>query len=137
MPRTHCKDCGVEYNDSNIIWNGSVVHARCRECTLANKKRYYRERVDSEQIKRWNMKAKYGITPEQYNEMYEHQQFGCAICRLPFDKLDVDHNHKTGKVRDLLCETCNVIVGFLENHEDLVIDAVEYLKRHNRKEKVA
>ena len=83
------------------------------------------------------MKAKYGITPEEYNQMYEFQQFGCAICRKPFDKLDVDHNHKTGEVRDLLCETCNVIVGFLENHESLVIDAVEYLKRHNRKDRVA
>lgn len=79
--------------------------------------------------------AKFGITLENYNKMLEAQNNKCAIC----DKTDiengkrlaVDHNHKTNKVRKLLCNNCNVAIGFLGEEPSVAIKASEYLKNCN------
>lgn len=54
----------------------------------------------------------YGITEAQYKEMFDAQDGRCAICgRKPVRRrLAVDHDHNTGKVRGLLCYTCNHFV---------------------------
>lgn len=63
----------------------------------------------------------YGITPEQYAELFRKQNGMCAICHQPprgkMKSLSVDHDHNTGKVRGLLCITCNRAVGYLDNVE--------------------
>ncbi|MEI8051963.1 MAG: endonuclease domain-containing protein [Actinomycetes bacterium] len=50
-----------------------------------------------------------GVTPAIYEVMLDDQDGGCAICGRPpkTRRLDVDHDHKTGKVRGLLCHRCN------------------------------
>ena len=128
-PRTHCKNCNMELDALNSQYANGRLAAFCQECYKARKRESYERTKSPEKILRWNMMSKYGITPEEYNQMYEDQQFGCAVCRMPFDKLDVDHNHETGEVRGLLCAKCNLIVSYVENFEDLVINATEYLKR--------
>jgi hypothetical protein len=45
----------------------------------------------------------------------------------------VDHNHKTGQIRDLLCIRCNTTLGMLEEDEDLIFSMLEYIKRHSVK----
>lgn len=65
--------------------------------------------------------------------MFAEQQGCCAICgrhQSNWDKaLHVDHNHRTGKVRQLLCAKCNRYVGVLEESE-LLIDIIKYLEKH-------
>lgn len=69
--------------------------------------------------------AKYGITEEEYLEMFNKQGGTCAICGGPPDTrwkmLAIDHNHETGKVRGLLCMVCNTMLGRLENRFDKVM----------------
>ncbi len=58
-----------------------------------------------------HLRRRYGITPTQYNELLEKQDGRCAVCRKPAEefnkRLAVDHNHKTGEIRGLLCTYCN------------------------------
>ena len=119
----------MELTALNHFYNDGRLASFCRDCALAKKKEIYERNKSPERARRWNLKANYGITPEDYSYLYEFQQFGCAICRMPFDKLHVDHNHKTGEVRGLLCVKCNVVLGHIENDEDLISKCIEYLKR--------
>lgn len=66
-----------------------------------------------------NLRRRYGITIQQYNEMYAQQQGGCKLCGYspapPYRGLHIDHCAKTGKVRGLLCSYCNrKIIGAIE-----------------------
>ncbi len=79
----------------------------------------WRKNGGQEKVKNSILKTMYGITLEQYNEMLEKQLHTCAICKEPekamrngkVQKLAVDHCHKTGKVRGLLCWICNTTLG--------------------------
>lgn len=66
----------------------------------------------------WKLKTRFGLDPEDYEEMLEKQDGRCAICgSLPDGQhLSVDHNHETGDVRGLLCQPCNLALGHLERH---------------------
>ena len=77
---------------------------------------------------------KYGITPEQYDKMFEEQGGQCALCGMTPEVngalLAVDHNHATGKVRALLCRLCNNGLGHFREDGDLLARAIAYLKEH-------
>lgn len=78
------------------------------------------------------LKHRYGITSDEYNEMLEKQNGVCAICEEEFHRaLYVDHNHKTGKVRALLCARCNSGVGYLEKGPDMFEKMKQYIEKHN------
>jgi len=69
----------------------------------------------------------YKITEEEYDVMYEAQEGMCAICRAALDQLFVDHDHETEEVRGLLCRSCNLGIGFLQDDAGLVASALDYL----------
>lgn len=85
--------------------------------------------------RRWLLKKLYGITLEQYDEMLKRQGGGCAICRATTEdwrangsrSLPVDHDHKTGKVRGVLCGKCNKGIGLFRDDPTLLQAAVAYL----------
>ena len=64
----------------------------------------------------------YGLSEEHFRVLLESQNYECAICGKPDRSLVVDHNHTTGKVRGLLCNSCNTGIGLLQ-------DSVEVLRR--------
>jgi hypothetical protein len=76
------------------------------------------------------LKTKYGITLEQHKDMYISQNGCCSICEFPvsYEDIKTDHNHKTGKVRSLLCQRCNIFVGYVEATPELVEIIFEYIK---------
>ncbi len=67
------------------------------------------KRDDPNYKRDWNLKDRYGISLDQYNQLLEAQAGRCAICRnQPKTRaLHVDHDHKSGKIRGLLCMNCN------------------------------
>lgn len=80
----------------------------------------------------------YGITPDQYEEVVRRQLGCCAICGAENSgkrRLHVDHDHKTGKFRGLLCSRCNSGIGMFRERELLMRRAIAYLRLHkaNRK----
>ena len=84
-----------------------------------------------------HLEKKYGITAEQFDEMVAQQGGACAACGcvpVPTEdgrtnKLHVDHDHKTNKVRGLLCGPCNRAIGFIEH--DLYEARLAYLARNS------
>lgn len=101
------------------------------------KKKYdleYSSRPETkEKIKAQHLKRKFGITLEDYQQMFDKQSGLCAICGRPnsINKLlAVDHNHKTGKIRALLCHGCNLAIGHAREDEGILIKMIEYLKQH-------
>ena len=79
-----------------------------------------------------HLKTTYGITQDDYNMMFEKQGGRCAICEKHQTEisraLSVDHCHTTGKVRGLLCHTCNSAIGKFYDNINLLENAILYLK---------
>lgn len=80
----------------------------------------------------YHLKAAYGLTLEAYAAMSAAQNGLCAICRNPPGKqrFHVDHDHATGKVRALLCYSCNVMLGYARDRIDTLKAAIAYLELH-------
>jgi Recombination endonuclease VII len=89
-----------------------------------------KEKVTEAHRKR-KLARKFGITPEQYEAMLHRQNGVCALCHNPPNgiRLAVDHDHRSGKVRGLLCTRCNQTLGMVEKRFPL-IDLVLYLNRN-------
>ncbi len=99
---------------------------------------------------RWNVQAtnirnrlaRYGLSEEQYNQMLADQANRCAICQQPppealasgrrqgLNSLHIDHCHRTGRVRQLLCHHCNKGIGHMKDDVNRLLAAVSYLLRH-------
>lgn len=84
---------------------------------------------------RFNQRMKQlGITSNDYFDMLKSQNYKCAICDSEIgdkagNRLYVDHNHKTGKVRGLLCMNCNFAIGQFQDDVNLLKRAIEYLEK--------
>jgi len=85
-------------------------------------------------LRKWHLRTKYGLTPEHYEEMLERQGGGCAICGKPpgDTALHVDHCHETGRVRGLLCFSCNAGLGQFKHDPELLEAALTYAAVHWR-----
>lgn len=82
-----------------------------------------------------HLMRKYGITPAEYDVMLEAQGGVCAICHGPpngrwKNKFHVDHDHKTKKVRGLLCFRCNTMIGAALELASILEAAAAYLRTH-------
>jgi hypothetical protein len=77
--------------------------------------------------RKWKLKTKYGMTVEEYDEMLVEQDFRCKICKSK-EKLYIDHNHETDKVRGLLCNGCNLVLGWSKENIIVLLNTVEYLE---------
>lgn len=101
------------------------------EMIRANKRQWRRNNPDK--VRNQRFKRQFGITIEQYNKLFQNQDGRCAICGRHQTELKrrlaIDHNHKTGKIRALLCTRCNLLVGRVET--DLINLVLAYVKIHN------
>lgn len=78
----------------------------------------YRRNPDDQRNRSY--KHLYGISLDDYNDMYSKQDGRCAICGRSYPRLSVDHDHKSNKVRGLLCNSCNMTLGVLEKHAEQI-----------------
>ena len=101
--------------------------SRCKPCRSKDDRQRYYEKDRGNYLKRT-----YGITSEDYDEMYSEQEGCCLICGIHQSELKsrfcVDHDHDTGKVRGLLCNGCNNGIGKLKDNYDLLYRAADYLR---------
>ena len=103
-----------------------------RDKRLEQMKDYYHE--NRERKKCLRLQRKYGITLDEYNQMFTDQNGCCAICgkhnKEKTRSLAVDHDHETGEVRELLCTSCNTSLGLLQENEEILLSMLAYIRRH-------
>lgn len=122
--------------------HGTLKVCRCCQAEKPLSDFYYRKETDSYRteckecvIERQRYK-KLGVCNTEYDKMLTQQKGVCAICSSTlnssrYTKLAVDHNHRTGKVRGLLCTSCNTALGLMKDSPIRLEKAAEYLKRHD------
>lgn len=105
--------------DGRDIYCKECAHLRNKEWRAKNKDKYTHCRL----------KYRYGISLSDYDEMFVGQGGLCAICKCAGSArgLFVDHCHRTGVVRGLLCSTCNMGVGLLKDDPEILRSAALYL----------
>lgn len=103
---------------------------------LREKAKIYRKNNEKREKERSreNLIKAYGITPKDYNKIFEEQKGCCAICerhQTEFKKkLSIDHNHNDGQVRGLLCHNCNVGLGNFKDDIELMKRGIDYLNKY-------
>ena len=119
-----CPRCG-ETEPTNFYIHkktGRRSNAYCVKC--------HKENCVSMMQRRAEKAITYGLSPQEYIDMYKKQDGKCAICKeIPSTKrgLHVDHCHETKKVRGLLCHGCNIGIGNFKHNTHLIKTAIEYL----------
>jgi hypothetical protein len=129
--RPNCKNCSrlqylnnrdkrLEYNKKYVLENKDRVRAYHKNYKASKKD----EHRNSDLIR------KYGITLDEYNALLFSQNGKCAICNVEGAMLCVDHSHATGKVRGLLCQKCNTMIGQAKESTNNLRSAALYLESH-------
>lgn len=98
-----------------------------------------RDEYSSDRMKDYDLKKLYGISLDDYEQLFNEQEGSCKICSRHISELNhghkknlcVDHNHDTGKIRGLLCDKCNRGLGLFCDDETMLLKAVDYLKNNN------
>lgn len=119
----------------------------CKICHNTRVKKYLlknKERIDKQRRNRWNpikekdrrLKRLYNISLNEYNQMLQAQNEKCAICKTHYSqlhkKLNVDHDHISGKIRSLLCSDCNLGIGHLKDSIPRLKAAILYLTKYKK-----
>lgn len=104
----------------------------CKPCYILRVKKNYRSEKGQEAYHRNRLKRDFGLSLEKFKEMRSEQNNCCAICGIHESLtrkkiLCVDHCHKTGKVRGLLCDTCNRAIGLLKDSPESLYSAYNYV----------
>ncbi len=102
-----------------------------RESVLARSRRY--RATHKEDLSEYERQRRYGLSGADYEAMLARQGGVCAICRRRSKRrLEIDHCHKTGKVRGLLCTNCNTALGRCHDDPDIMRAAIAYLEASRR-----
>ena len=149
-----------EFGTSSFQRHAST-QIRCSKCQLAYRSAYMKANPRfRESSKNWhktergqiNIKARrkspaarayhraywlrrnYGMSVEDFDTLIIGQSGRCAVCGLPCHDPHVDHDHKTGKVRALLCSPCNQALGLMRDDPQRMESAAAYLRAHTAQE---
>lgn len=132
-----CISCTRRKHITEFHWTGKKTGRRrqCKNC-LVEKAKAHRN-LNREQYRRyslkWHLNSTYDMTLEEYDRLLTNQNESCKICGNRFDLTDqnrrphIDHSHKTGKIRGILCFKCNTALGKFNDDSDLLRTAAWYL----------
>lgn len=137
-----CRKCfSVLISDFN--WAPAHTKRKQRICKPCNSKQAKEWRAQHPEKQReyadkrgkWWLESRYGINETEWNSMFDNQLGRCAICKSEDPKgnhgvFHVDHCHETGRVRALLCDTCNRGLGMFYDNVNILKSAIEYLEKH-------
>lgn len=142
MPCKVCRRCGLEKALDEFSRHAGFKddhNSRCKTCKNEEARDFYE--VNRGDIlargRKYNTpdkwrRRKYGIAQDVYDSMMIQQGGLCAIYGAPPENraLAVDHDHKTGMIRELLCGSCNMALGLMRDDPVRLQAAIEYLVRH-------
>ena len=136
MPYTdpkRAKEYRAQYWSKNKKRLSKINGERIRHWRASHPEEYHQQKKDyyarhKIEGKAYFLKHKYGLTLEALDKLFFDQKGLCAICKKSNKRLTVDHCHTTGKVRGLLCDSCNGALGRLGDDIEGLERAIQYLK---------
>jgi hypothetical protein len=139
--RNRAKEWGAAHREQKLKAQREYISANGDKRREYMRKRYAEKRdeliaknrlrrADKPEVERdWYLRTEYGISLQQFVAMLELQGGCCAICGHVQKRLSVDHDHNTGRVRGLLCGSCNNGLGRFKDNATALRKAAEYLDR--------
>lgn len=121
-----CKPCHL-VNYRAWVAQASVKERQLRRARATNRSRLWRIR-NPERSRDNYFRNAYGISLSDFKNQIKHQKYGCAICCIRLKKPAVDHCHKTGRFRGILCIRCNGAIGALGDSVAGLRRAIRYLR---------
>ncbi len=144
MVEKECTVCGVSKPFTREFFSPDKrrkggFNTQCKVCRLVVSTRWKKSHpeVMKKNYRRQHLKRNYGITLEEYDRMYFEQGGVCLTCGKPetaknqygLRRLAVDHDHKTGRVRGLLCTCCNRLIGLARDDVNTLKRIINYLEK--------
>lgn len=122
-----CPDCGEtkpldEYHRNKRNKNGRNTY--CKPCHLRRTREFIKRKYGN--TRHYHLKQRFGIGADEVDQMIKDQGGICPICQKR-PAVHVDHDHKTGKVRAILCEMCNGGLGQFRDNPETIRRAIAYL----------
>lgn len=133
--QAYCKACARSKLGGWQAANADRVRELFRNWTdvnAAHRKKYKKQIYTTTRKASENnrLRRTYGISLDDYETMCQAQDGGCLICRTQ-TKLCIDHDHKTGAVRGLLCRKCNTALGQFRDDPEILRKAAAYLEAYS------
>lgn len=122
-----CVLCGKTKLKTEFYKAGKYLRRQCKSCTEAGRNH---DKVKAARRERKDYLKRYGLTLETYEEMVAERSNQCDICAEQMNPPHVDHDHATGKVRGLLCFSCNTGLGKFRDNTETLQQAINYLRRN-------
>lgn len=141
-----CTKCAVTkpltdfyYSANGKAAKNKIHKSACKECVKASARKWVQDNPEHHARTRYayELARTYGITIEEYEALISKQGNGCAICGSVETKVhasgtvfrfSVDHCHESGKIRGILCMTCNRGIGLFRDNAQLLRKAADYLE---------
>ncbi len=127
-----CARCKIEQPFSEFNKDSKKKHGiryNCKECERARMIKYDASEAGVQRMRvgRWKLQG-INITFDEYADRYARLGGKCEICGDFKESLCVDHNHKTGEIRGLLCKPCNIGLSALKENDSVLESAISYLR---------
>ncbi len=124
METKTCSKCGknlpIKIFHRRTYKSGTVgLQSRCKPCQTNVRREYYKPNEKTRQ--------RLKISNEFYEELMSNDN--CAICGCTMTKKCIDHDHKTKKIRGVLCNNCNTALGLFKDNQKVMKDAIQYLEQ--------
>lgn len=138
--RKWCTKCREIKAVAEFRVTGAKVRSTCRPCDAAQSAEWrernpgygtdYMRRVRDE--RGYARRARFGLTPADVRAMLEAQHGRCGICdeSVTPEGINIDHCHSTGRIRAILCRSCNLGLGFFKDDPARMERAAEYIREH-------
>lgn len=134
-PLKRCNRCGQEkpvseFHNSSRTKDGKSYY--CKDCENKRNNKY----TGTEYKRKWKLKHRFNMNLVDYELTLQQQNYKCAICGCDYytykkaanKEFCVDHNHQTGKIRGLLCNSCNRALGLFKDSPENLRKATKYLE---------
>jgi len=131
-----CPCCGIVKERSEFYkWKSRKdgLTAYCKPCFLEKNKNWQDDNPEKIKIsnRKTHLKAAYGLSLEDRENMLKNQDYKCDICHKEIKTYSaVDHDHKTGKIRSLLCRKCNLGLGAAKDNTEILKNMINYLENY-------
>ena len=140
-----CKDCVRKYKKDYKNRPKPIITSKiCSNCKIKKSISEFRKRKEMkdgwesncrECVSRNDRKRNYRLTEKELTKLFNEHPI-CDICKINFNLLSsknihIDHNHKTNKIRGLLCNHCNSLIGMAKENTFILENAIKYLNKYN------